>query len=447
MASRALLLSADEKIAAVLGEAMASGACKLDAFKDIFSAVEAITRDRFDLVLIDWQEALEADFLLKTARDLKSHESVFVIGVVAPAQVRRAMECGADAVLVKPFTAAQAADLLLPALGVQSAATDRRLSASSATENAVPRASESEAAVLSEPVCVATKPGVEGPAVTNLGLPPVRTEQPFPIFTSGRSRMLSLMAVLWPVVIVSALITFDQWPHLTASTSSRLSGLVQSERARIHEYVRSRIPPRAAEGEDAEPRERMPISDDLLSDYSSATRPAMAENKWSQSEPDGQIDLGALEALPLSTRLIASPAVSLEASRPQVEVPASLRFPPRPDSSPAVTPVGQLIAPEWSNAPVALPESVSRGFLEHQVTPGYPEQALATGADGPVVLQASIGRDGAVRELKLVSGYLVLAHAAVDAVKQWRYKPYRRNGDTVEVETFITVTFTRPRRG
>jgi protein TonB len=79
--------------------------------------------------------------------------------------------------------------------------------------------------------------------------------------------------------------------------------------------------------------------------------------------------------------------------------------------------------------------------------PRYPEQALPTGADSPVVLQAWIGKDGAVRELKLVSGSLLLAHAAVEAVKQWRYRPYRRNGENVEIETLITVNFKRPPRG
>jgi protein TonB len=129
------------------------------------------------------------------------------------------------------------------------------------------------------------------------------------------------------------------------------------------------------------------------------------------------------------------------------EIPASLRFPPPASNARVVTPTGQLVAPGWSTVPIALPETVSRSLLEHQVAPQYPEQALRMGVDGPVVLQASIGKDGTVRELKLVSGYLVLAHAAVDAVKQWRYKPYRTNGENVEIETLITVNFKRPPRG
>ena len=55
-----------------------------------------------------------------------------------------------------------------------------------------------------------------------------------------------------------------------------------------------------------------------------------------------------------------------------------------------------------------------------------------------------IGRDGNIRDLKLVDGSLLLGQAAVKAVKQWRYKPYLRNGVAVEAETYVTVNFKLP---
>ena len=69
---------------------------------------------------------------------------------------------------------------------------------------------------------------------------------------------------------------------------------------------------------------------------------------------------------------------------------------------------------------------------------------MKAGLQGPVVLQAWIGRDGSVRELKLVNGSFLLAKAAVSAVKQWRYRPYVRNGVAVEAETYVTVNFKLP---
>ena len=60
---------------------------------------------------------------------------------------------------------------------------------------------------------------------------------------------------------------------------------------------------------------------------------------------------------------------------------------------------------------------------------------------GEVVLTAIIDKDGNIENLQLVSGHPMLAPAAINAVKQWRYKPYLLNGQPVEVETTITVNF------
>ena len=58
------------------------------------------------------------------------------------------------------------------------------------------------------------------------------------------------------------------------------------------------------------------------------------------------------------------------------------------------------------------------------------------------MLQASIGKDGAIQNLRLVSGHPMLAPSAIEAVKQWKYRPYFLNGEPVEVDTQITVNFT-----
>jgi protein TonB len=80
----------------------------------------------------------------------------------------------------------------------------------------------------------------------------------------------------------------------------------------------------------------------------------------------------------------------------------------------------------------------------HRVLPIYPAKAIEAGLEGAVVLQAWVGQDGSIRDLKLVRGYLVLGKAAIQAVKQWRYQPYRLNGEIVDMQTFITVDFQRP---
>ena len=91
---------------------------------------------------------------------------------------------------------------------------------------------------------------------------------------------------------------------------------------------------------------------------------------------------------------------------------------------------------------VRVSQGVSEGLLVHKVTPTYPPLARQARVQGAVVLQASIGKDGSIQNLKLVSGHPMLSQAAINAVKQWKYKPYFLNGEAVEVDTTITVNFT-----
>ena len=80
--------------------------------------------------------------------------------------------------------------------------------------------------------------------------------------------------------------------------------------------------------------------------------------------------------------------------------------------------------------------------LIHDVTPQYPPEAGRARIEGTVVLMAVIGTDGSVKDVRLESGLPILAQAAIDAVKQWHYKPYMVDGEPVEVDSRITINFT-----
>lgn len=73
--------------------------------------------------------------------------------------------------------------------------------------------------------------------------------------------------------------------------------------------------------------------------------------------------------------------------------------------------------------------------------PAYPPMAKIAHLQGDVVLQATISKNGAIENLHALSGHPILVQAAIEAVKEWKYKPYFLNGDPVEVETTITVKF------
>jgi protein TonB len=82
-----------------------------------------------------------------------------------------------------------------------------------------------------------------------------------------------------------------------------------------------------------------------------------------------------------------------------------------------------------------------QGSLIRRVEPPYPPLARTARIQGPVVLEAVISKEGTMQNLRLVSGHPMLVPAAINAVSQWRYRPYILNGETIEVETQITVNF------
>lgn len=91
---------------------------------------------------------------------------------------------------------------------------------------------------------------------------------------------------------------------------------------------------------------------------------------------------------------------------------------------------------------VRIATRVAEANLIHDVAPTYPPEAGRARIEGTVVLQAVIGKDGSVQDVQVESGLPILAQAAIDAVKQWRYRPYLLNGEPVEVDSRITINFT-----
>jgi len=95
-----------------------------------------------------------------------------------------------------------------------------------------------------------------------------------------------------------------------------------------------------------------------------------------------------------------------------------------------------------ANKPVRVGGNVAQANLIRQVTPVYPPIAKTAHISGTVLLHAIIGKDGTVQDLQYVSGPPLLMKSAMDAVRQWRYKPTLLNGEPVDVDTTISVVFT-----
>ena len=95
-------------------------------------------------------------------------------------------------------------------------------------------------------------------------------------------------------------------------------------------------------------------------------------------------------------------------------------------------------------ADIKVSQGVSGGTLERRVDPIYPPEAHARRLEGQVLLQGLVAQDGTVRDLKVLQGDPLLAHAAMEAVSQWRYRPYLLNGQPVPMKTDITLIFKLP---
>lgn len=152
-----------------------------------------------------------------------------------------------------------------------------------------------------------------------------------------------------------------------------------------------------------------------------------------------------VDTTPDDPSLIASTPPSL----PQIGVPFSTgansgvslfdNLMRRAAPTPGAPPVHKVEKP---SGPMPVGGRVQSAKLTRQVVPAYPALARSARISGVVRLQGIIGKDGAITNLQLISGHPLLVQAALEAVRQWVYKPTLLNGEPVEVIAPIDVIFT-----
>jgi protein TonB len=123
--------------------------------------------------------------------------------------------------------------------------------------------------------------------------------------------------------------------------------------------------------------------------------------------------------------------------------PAAVTAPPAAVPAPEMAPPATTELPGEKDA-VILSSKGAEKRLVHQVQPTYPQQARSQQIEGTVVLRALVGESGVIEGVRLVEGNPALTAAAIKAVKQWRYKPYIRNGRAEPFTTIILVDFQQP---
>jgi TonB family protein len=98
-------------------------------------------------------------------------------------------------------------------------------------------------------------------------------------------------------------------------------------------------------------------------------------------------------------------------------------------------------AQDSPQAPVRVPDDAAQNLLIRKVSPLYPPLARQARIQGTVILKIVISKSGNVQSLQLVKGHPMLAPAAFEAVRQWKYQPSLSTGERVEVETNVQVNF------
>jgi TonB family protein len=167
-----------------------------------------------------------------------------------------------------------------------------------------------------------------------------------------------------------------------------------------------------------------------------------------QRPPDKAYTLIELQSNP-NAQASAQPEVNLNrTNKPTEENPKVAAESEGAESATEPPVVATATAPPdvlMQSTPAVPAIRVSQGLTEgrriHQVAPKYPQPAMQRGIQGSVVLQARIGKDGRVYDLKAVRGEPALVPAAIDAVRQWRYEPYKLNGEAVDMPTQLTINF------
>jgi TonB family protein len=443
-----LLFSSDAETSSQLAQALGELELAVEPCPDIFTAVEWLTSRSFDVVVADWDSGPEAAFLLKNTRELKLNKAAFTLAVRSGTSNLAAAGDAPDLVLTKPFVPDQVKYALLTNdrfLGCMRAWVGRGDFAQA--PEATPRANVERRPPPSEqpsPKPLAARPAQPSPAPSyayseasaplNLTFATL-DRRPFRAHhrehVSGKVRNYSRHKFLWgstlTVIFVCVGCIFGQ--------PLRIQSVFASVATVYHQAL--------------EIKHRRSQSDDnaTASELAALARAAAPQSKHPA------LRVRALTVHPTSqpdqTPEPSAATLQADAHPDQVRLPSRVSIPEsltQPPPEATVRTVSLRRSPSLLSQiePVSVPEDLSRALLLDKVQPSYPEQALKAGLQGVVVLEAWIGKDGSIRDLKLVNGSFLLGKAAANAVKQWRYRPYLRNGVAVEAETYITVNFKLP---
>ena len=452
MAFRALLFSKNAETNAALETACESTGIRAEVCSDIFTAIEKVKTKAFSCVIADWADQPEASFLLKRARESAPNRETVAIAIVdrgpTPAELRdnrlgfliyRPISVEeADAVLEK------ACEQMQPLSAKDAEESSRQADASSEGPSPASDGADTPEHSLQEPS--ASFPEANAAYSTGEIASAEDEEKPqgrshTPVFRGACAALLVLAAAffLWR--------SRQGFEYLSQTPEGMYRVLRESVAALFYQNQTGALPVVSA-GSDAQQGayfSRNPSPN--------AKPPALGVVATESTLTEARMPLPKASDLPLPVPVFEhQDAAPIRVER--AAIPESMRNSPpiAPPLVVAVTPAQMMpvsapqpqAATQQFSEPVAISEEAARALLVNTVNPVYPPEALAQKLHGAVVLQALVGRDGSVEDLKIVRGNFVLCRAAIAAVKQWRFQPYSQNGHAAATQTVITIDFNAP---
>jgi protein TonB len=304
-------------------------------------------------------------------------------------------------------------------------------------------AATAPARIAPKPQEPAEMPQVEAPAFASLGA--TQGEQ-----ASGTGNKTILIAAV--VVLAVAAVGYIGWTKLQPANpapAQRLTAPAPS--APVPHPTSADVPPSAPPAPDTQtsatpPQPAQPVEQgpDIVLSTTTTHSPAKKTTSIVASN--------TVVRTPAEAKAPEPMVVKNEVSNPAPPSPQDSAQPPSLGvaSSASDQAISGIMSTTRTNLPQAVPQKlkisqgVSQGLLMKSVDPVYPPLARQMRIQGAVELMASIGKDGSITAVKLLSGDAVLSRAAIDAVKQWKYKPYYLDDQPVEIQTQITVKFKLP---
>jgi protein TonB len=457
MAFRALLFSKNTETNTTIMAACESAGIRVEVGSDIFSAIEKGTKQNFSCVIADWADQPEASFLLKRTRESASNGDAVAIAVVdrepRPAELR---DNRLDFLIYRPISPEEADAVLAKAREKMQPSNTEGTESSSASDarhegpSAIPvgggapeRGHQEQLANFWE----GSPAGRIGDIKRDIEIDVERNKEA----PRRRGHAIGLRGACATMLLLAAVFCLWRWRgaiEFWPRTQEGRFRVLRESVATLFSTHKTGAPPAGSPSD--YPRQDEYFSRDAAS--SDAPTPALAVVATESTLPEARMALPKAPDLPLPMPVLERQGAA-PIHRERGAIPESMRN-SAPMERPVVVTVNPALLPvsaappqpaiRQSSEPVALSEEAARALLVHTVNPVYPPEAFAQRLHGPVVLQAVIGRDGNVEDLKLVRGYFVLGRAAIAAVKQWRFQPYSSNGHASSTQTVITINFSYP---